>query len=82
MTRKQCHPPRLAEWLLGRLAKTGEEFSAKGDFEEEFAAIAEEGGRFRAEAWYWHQVLIYMPSFLKTSIYWSFIMFISKNFSR
>ncbi len=78
MTRKRCHPPRLAEWLLGRLAKTGEEFSAKGDFEEEFAAIAEEGGRLRAGAWYWHQVLIYMPSFFKTSIYWSFIMF--KNY--
>jgi ABC-type antimicrobial peptide transport system permease subunit len=78
MIRKRLRPPRLAEWLLGRMVKTGEEFSAKGDFEEEFAAIAEESGRFFAAAWYWLQVLIYLPSFFKTSIYWSLIMF--KNY--
>lgn len=75
MTEKKYRPPRLAEWLLGRMAKTGEEFSAKGDFEEEFADIAEESGRFRATAWYIIQILIYLPSFFKTSICWSFIMF-------
>jgi putative ABC transport system permease protein len=80
MIRKQSHPPRLAEWLLGRMAKTGEGFSAKGDFEEEFATIAEESGRFHAETWYWLQVLIYLPSFFKTSVYWSVIMF--KNYLR
>jgi len=78
MAWKQCRPPRLAEWLLGRMVKTGEEFSAKGDFEEEFAAIAAESGRFRAAAWYWLQVLIYLPFFLKTSTYWSLVMF--KNY--
>jgi len=80
MIRKNSRPPRLAEWLLGRMANTGEEFSAKGDFEEEFAAITEESGRFRAAAWYWLQVLIYLLSFFKTSTYWSFVMF--KNYSK
>lgn len=75
MSRKNCHPPRPAEWLLGRMAKKGEEFSAKGDFEEEFAAIAEERGSFLAAAWYWLQVMIYLPSFFKTATYWSFVMF-------
>ena len=78
MTRKRCRPPRLAEWLLGRITKAGEEFSSKGDFEEEFATIAEESGRFRAKVWYIVQVLIFLPSYLKTSIYWSLVMF--KNY--
>ena len=78
MSWKKYRPPRLVEWLLGRMAKAGEEFSAKGDFEEEFAAIAEDSGRFRAAAWYWLQVLIYLPSFFKTSTYWSLVMF--KNY--
>jgi putative ABC transport system permease protein len=78
MTRKRCQPPRLAEWMLGHMARTGEEFSAKGDFKEEFTDVVEERGRFRASAWYWLQVLIYLPSFFKTSTYWSLIMF--KNY--
>lgn len=78
MARKHFRPPRLAEWLLGRLAKTGEEFSVKGDFEEEFAALVEESGQFRATAWYWLQLLIYLPSFFLTSIFWSAVMF--KNY--
>lgn len=72
MTRK---PPRPAEWLLDRMAKAGEEFSAKGDFQEEFSTILEDRGRLRAGAWYVFQVLIYLPSYLKTSVYWSLIMF-------
>jgi putative ABC transport system permease protein len=78
MIRKRCRPPHLAEWLLGRMAKTGEEFSAKGDFEEEFADVVKERGRLWAAAWYWLQVLIYLPSFFKTSTYWSLVMF--KNY--
>jgi len=60
------------------MVKTGEEFSAKGDLEEEFADVIETRGRFCAAAWYWFQVLIYLPSFFKTSTYWSLIMF--KNY--
>jgi putative ABC transport system permease protein len=78
MKGKNVRPPRLAEWLLGRIAKTGEEFSAKGDFEEEFSGIFEEGGRFHAVVWYIIQVMIYLPSFFKTSAYWSLVMF--KNY--
>jgi putative ABC transport system permease protein len=78
MAQKHCRPPRIAEWLLGHMAKTGEEFSAKGDLEEEFSAIVEEKSGFRASAWYWLQVLIYLPSFLKSSTYWSLVMF--KNY--
>lgn len=78
MTQKRFHAPRLAEWLLGLMSKKGEEFSVKGDFEEEFAAVAEESGRFRAAVWYWLQVIIYLPSLFKTSTYWSLIMF--KNY--
>ena len=77
MAQKSYRPPRLAEWLLGRMAKTGEEFSTKGDFQEEFAAIAEERGSSHAAAWYWLQVLIYLPSFFKTSFFWSAVMFIN-----
>lgn len=50
MAPMNCRPPRIAEWLLGNMSKTGEEFSAKGDFEEEFAEIAEVSGRFPAAA--------------------------------
>ena len=77
MAQKHRRPPHMAEWLLGRMAKTGEEFSAKGDFEEEFAIIAEESSRFRASAWYWLQVLIYLPSFFKSSFFWSLVMLIN-----
>jgi putative ABC transport system permease protein len=80
MARKQCRPPCIAEWLLGHMVKTGEEFSAKGDFEEEFSVIVEESSRLRAVAWYWLQVLIYLPSFFKTLTFWSLVMF--KNYLR
>lgn len=68
-------PPRLAELFALLLAQRGEEFAAAGDLKEEFHDIASSKGPFRAKLWYWFQVFILFPVFVKNSFTWSFIMF-------
>ncbi len=62
------HPPRLAEWILLRIAFRGEEFAAEEDFKEEFQCLFIKKGPTRAKLWYWFQVLISFPGFIKSSV--------------
>ncbi len=64
-------PPKIAFWLLSRMAISGEEYSVLGDFEEEYFEIVQEKGQAGARFWYWRQVFRSTPSFLKNWIYWS-----------
>ncbi len=45
-------------------------YSGLGDFEERFNAIASQKGLFKARIFYWMQIVILFPSFLKNLIYW------------
>ncbi len=78
MKRNASNPPRLAEKILRRMRKNGEEFSFLGDMTEEYFSLAKKKGGRVARFWYWGQILINFPAFLKDSICWSFQMF--KNY--
>ena len=53
MTRR---PPKLAAWLVSRLAAADTRAALLGDLEEEFASRVESAGLAAAKIWYWRQV--------------------------
>ncbi len=67
-------PPRLAKFLLKQCLWEGEVSEKLGDFEEGFYYKCQEKGLNAARLWYSLQVLKYIPTFLKNTIYWSFAM--------
>ena len=74
---KRTGPPKFAERILGILSasrKTG----VLGDTEEEYRMILSKKGRFRADMWYALQILKPLPYFIRSTLYWRFIMF--KNY--
>ena len=75
MKQKSLQTTKIAGWLLRKFAFTYEETALFGDIEEEYRKKTDEGSLFRAILWYWKQVLISIPPFLKNSLYWSLIMF-------
>jgi len=68
-------PPRIAAWILRRLSQKEDELSLMGDVEEDYSDICIKKGVFCARCWCWFQVLISLPSFLKSYVYWSVVMF-------
>ena len=71
-------PPPLAEKILRGLSPRGEDFARVGDMAEEYSARVHTKGARAARAWYWGQVLVGFPVFLKDSILWNCQMF--KNY--
>ncbi|MDH5707393.1 MAG: hypothetical protein OEZ45_15410, partial [Candidatus Aminicenantes bacterium] len=67
-------PPGIAEWIIERLSRPGEDFSIAGDLREDFEDLAAEKGLAYARTWYWFQLLKSIPGFIKNSIIWSVIM--------
>ena len=53
-------------------------YSALGDFEERFHDTAVKKGLLSALLFYWSQVILLIPTFIKKSLYWSIEMF--KNY--
>lgn len=74
MEKKSSLPPRIAERILSHMIKNSDEFSFMGDMNEEFFYLSQTKGKRKARLWYWGQVLINFPAFLKDSICWSFQM--------
>ena len=68
----------MAVWILSRIGNKGDKYSLFGDMEEEYCKIIRENGYREARFWYWYQVLICIPPFLRNSLYWSLQMF--KNY--
>jgi putative ABC transport system permease protein len=68
-------PPRLAEWLLGRLFPDRRDYSTVGDLAEEFQARAEARGAFLARLWYRFELVRSLPYLLKDFLYWRVSMF-------
>ncbi len=65
MNGNPLNPPRLAEWILSRIADPFERISILGDFGEFYSDMYSEKGRFKAWIWYWLQLLRSIPSFIR-----------------
>jgi putative ABC transport system permease protein len=70
-TAKQNAPPKIAAQILERLLDPNVRYSAMGDFEERFQTIARGSGLFIARLFYWLQIFLIFPFFVKNLIYWS-----------
>jgi putative ABC transport system permease protein len=70
---KRISPPKLAERILSILA-TSRKTGILGDTEEEYRMILSEKGRIRANMWYAWQILKPLPYFIRSTLYWRFIM--------
>ena len=71
MKEKISRPPKIAAWILKHTAVTIEEASLLGDLEEEYRIRANKSTPLITKLWFWTQVLVSIPPFVKTSIYWS-----------
>ena len=71
----RLHPPKRARKLLEHLIDRDIRYSAMGDFDELYALVREERGRFRADVWYWIQIIRSTPRFVKDRLYWRIVMF-------
>ena len=67
-------PPRLAEWIVQRLAWSEDKISIKEDLREEYEYLFTLNGSQIAHFWYWKHVFRSIFPFLKISFYWSFTM--------
>jgi putative ABC transport system permease protein len=71
MKKENNRPPRIILWLFQRLVEPEDAASLTGDFEEDYKDIRSQRGKFKAGSWAWLQVLLSLPSFGKSTIYWS-----------
>lgn len=74
MERKKTKIPKVAIWVLRQLSEPEDALSLAGDVEEDYNDIRSQRGHLRARCWAWHQVLISLPPFLKSYLYWSSAM--------
>ncbi|UCE20973.1 MAG: ABC transporter permease [Candidatus Aminicenantes bacterium] len=68
-------PPRLGEWFLRRFLLADECHEKLGDFEEGYHLKVIEKGKHKAFVWYWLQLIMTIPVFVKNLVYWRFTMF-------
>ena len=74
MRKQQTKIPRVAIWILRQLGDPEDAASLVGDVEEDYKDIRSQRGDYKAKCWAWHQVLISLPPFFKSYLYWSFAM--------
>jgi putative ABC transport system permease protein len=72
---KNERPPRLAAWILSRIAAAGDQHAVLGDCEEIYSAMVAEKGLPAARSWYRSQVLRSLPLFVLNRISGSAAMF-------
>lgn len=68
-------PPKIAEWILYLLVRSGNRQTLIGDLEEEYHYICDERGKWRANLWYIRQIFIPFINFIRSHIFWSVVMF-------
>ena len=61
-------PPRLMEWLIGKLLPFELGEMILGDFAEEYARYVEKNGRFSATFWYAQQLLRSIPALFRLNL--------------
>jgi putative ABC transport system permease protein len=71
---KRKHPPPLAVRILERMLDSNVRYAALGDFEERYFGHVEAHGLFKAQVFYWIQIVILLPPFLKNLVFWSIEM--------
>jgi putative ABC transport system permease protein len=65
----------LGVWLLSRLLNRRKNYGLFGDIEEMYNLQVEEKGRFKANLWFWGQILRTVPAYFRDAIYWNAVMF-------
>ncbi|MFC1513949.1 FtsX-like permease family protein [candidate division KSB1 bacterium] len=75
MGKKKHRPPGVLRFLLFLFSLEEEQTQIMGDFEEEYAIITGQKGRFSAVRWYIIQILISVWPFIKTSFRRNTLMF-------
>ena len=75
---KTKKPPRIAEWLFGRMSRYEEEYSIINDVSEVYYSILKDRGYLIASLWYWYQCIISILRHFRLSSTWGIIMF--KNY--
>jgi putative ABC transport system permease protein len=68
---ERISPPFLGEKILKWFFSPHETEALLGDFEEIYLDLFFSKGRARARFWYWTQIILLFPPFLKDSIFWS-----------
>jgi len=59
--------PKFAQWLMKVFLLKSEHSEKLGDYEEGFYQEAEDSGFVYAYLWYWGQVCLALPVFIKNS---------------
>ncbi|MFC2161130.1 ABC transporter permease [Acidobacteriota bacterium] len=75
MNEKRNKPPRLAEWILKKVANEEDNRAIVGDFKEEYIETVQSKGAILAYLRYWLVFSISFPSFIYSFFYWRIIMF-------
>jgi putative ABC transport system permease protein len=71
-------PPRLAEWIIQKLAWDEDRYSIRENLREEYTYFNAKRGPRSADLWYWGHLIRSLFPFVKFSTYWGFVMF--KNY--
>lgn len=72
--RQEISPPSLGEKILKRLLSAEESCSISGDYLELYSEIIATQGKFRADIWYWSQILRAVWTTATIALYWSAAM--------
>ncbi len=67
--------PRIGTYILEKAAYYKNRDYILGDTEETFKNISKSENTFKANLWFWSEVIYCLPGFLRNNIYWGIIMF-------
>ena len=67
-------PPKILTQILSRFLKDNDNEEILGDFEEKYSVITESKGAFLGWLWYFFQIILSLPRYLKIKVTWSNIM--------
>ncbi len=71
-------PLKAGILLLHLILNNSDKYGFLGDIEEMYNIVSGKKGRFRAEIWFWKQIILFLPSALMDKIHWGAVMF--KNY--
>jgi len=64
-------PPKIAEWIIHLLVRSGNRQTLMGGLEEEYHYICSENGKFHANLWYIGQIFNPLINFIRSHTLWS-----------
>ena len=66
-------PPKIAEWVIWMLTRSGNRSTLMGDLEEEYRCICEETGKMGANFWYMRQIVKPFMHFIGSRLLWAIV---------